>query len=994
MCLPPTDSCEILKPSLFTQVSDWIRPSFHESTAQLSWRGDLLQSKPHKGLMMPSNLLLWGGAVVLCSMASPILSFSHGASRTSCQEMIPGHIRAHPLDLKHSFITIPTSAASYLPGQLITVTVRSSRDFMGFLLQARSVGGERNGFVGGPEIRTERLGPLLVGGSWIRTPPGTHTLRCLFEGDTVTHSDKQLKRNLSFVWRAPDMPKGDIRFHISVVQSYFIYWTGIESAVVRDRSPRAWRGSKPKMVDGASTAFTVQATVTAQTALKANKAPKKQTKGRATPDPFLRNPSNIKSATEILKFLKIQTQDDDTTLEANSSVTWTNHTVTVKKALTLGSLPSNTQATPGSLADVSNEVTTDPFSYTTTTSTCTLTSTLTDSGNMVTTTNFPSATFSPLDPLGPLFPQKEKQTKSNDLQVNSQEQKLNHNPGRKHYMTLTRNTTQGLSIRTFYSPFTPGPAYHNLKDPSKTKSTKFETLSFSEKLGDNFPTKSQMSIIKTEETPSYQVSSLSSKDLRSKTDTSQTSIGPKSTPKQTSSPQTTMPNINQSLPVTKPTQAQQRQKLRSYTLRLSSQILSQTRRVFSQYFVTPQPVPVSTGERDLKSRENTKTMTPIFDFVRSNTPSSFSASNHLDVSSSADSLSSSLVIHLSENINLHVSGRSVTSTSSIHSPSPSSNNRAKTTPAHSVPPVPSPISMPHLSSAQRYYTTTQSTFPTSSTIFSFSPSNDPSTSSLPTSTFPPSTTSSRFLSTSTSTRSPAFSSLISSNSFFYSSTHTFSPPSFAPTSPSTSPPLIATSSSFISPISSPYPEPTSARHHFINTPFPSSVPNKITVDERPITQTDYSTSKTHFTSPAHRKVVHQNPKPYPNLRPNHGQEIKPNIHNMDTKPKRPSDPSETPDKEGKFPDVIPRHSAWELGMLLGCSAGLGMVLVAGVRYVYRQACGRRTEVTLNDREREYGRGEPGLIQLQECGDLVRVRKIRENSLVLLAEYDILAPPTN
>lgn len=79
-------------------------------------------------------------------------------------------------------------------------------------------------------------------------------------------------------------------------------------------------------------------------------------------------------------------------------------------------------------------------------------------------------------------------------------------------------------------------------------------------------------------------------------------------------------------------------------------------------------------------------------------------------------------------------------------------------------------------------------------------------------------------------------------------------------------------------------------------------------------------------------------------------------------------------------------------MLLGCSAGLGMVLVVVVRYMYRQACGKRTEVTLNDREREYGRGERGLIQVQECGDLVRVRRIRENSFVLLAEYDILTSP--
>lgn len=79
-------------------------------------------------------------------------------------------------------------------------------------------------------------------------------------------------------------------------------------------------------------------------------------------------------------------------------------------------------------------------------------------------------------------------------------------------------------------------------------------------------------------------------------------------------------------------------------------------------------------------------------------------------------------------------------------------------------------------------------------------------------------------------------------------------------------------------------------------------------------------------------------------------------------------------------------------MLLGSSAGLGMVLVVGIRYMYRQACGKRTGVTLNDREREYGRGEIGLIHVQECGDLVRVRKIRENSLVLLAEYDILSSP--
>ncbi|XP_063324777.1 reelin domain-containing protein 1-like [Pelmatolapia mariae] len=183
---------------------------------------------------MLSTLHCLGVCAVLFLLAPPTASFSGGASHASCQEMIPGHIRAHSQDPQHRHVTIRTSASSYLPGQFITVMVRSSRDFMGFLLQSG------------------RRGPVLVGGSWILTPPGTHTLCCLSEGDTVTHSDKQLKRNLSFVWRAPDSPVGDIRFYITVVQSYFVYWAGIESGLVRDASRRLWSGSNTTRVNGAT----------------------------------------------------------------------------------------------------------------------------------------------------------------------------------------------------------------------------------------------------------------------------------------------------------------------------------------------------------------------------------------------------------------------------------------------------------------------------------------------------------------------------------------------------------------------------------------------------------------------------------------------------------------------------------------------------------------------------------------------------------------------
>ncbi|KAF5904173.1 reelin domain-containing protein 1, partial [Clarias magur] len=66
---------------------------------------------------------------------------------------------------------------------------------MGLLLHARSVVGDR-----------------VVGGKFTLYPPGTHTVSCLSAADTVTHSDKLLKRNLSFTWRAPAQPSGDLRF--------------------------------------------------------------------------------------------------------------------------------------------------------------------------------------------------------------------------------------------------------------------------------------------------------------------------------------------------------------------------------------------------------------------------------------------------------------------------------------------------------------------------------------------------------------------------------------------------------------------------------------------------------------------------------------------------------------------------------------------------------------------------------------------------------------
>nr|XP_033785151.1 reelin domain-containing protein 1 [Geotrypetes seraphini] len=175
-----------------------------------------MSAKVDDGMKMQVVLIGWA-CMTLC-LVSYTAAFSHGASVGACADMRPNHIRAQPQNLKKNYITIYTNKSFYLPGDKVPVTLRSTRDFMGFLLQARRVSNDE------------------VAGTFVFIPPGSKLLSCFEDGDSVTHSDKSLKRNLSFVWKAPDQPVGDIKFFLSVVQSYFVYWARIESAIISDRT--------------------------------------------------------------------------------------------------------------------------------------------------------------------------------------------------------------------------------------------------------------------------------------------------------------------------------------------------------------------------------------------------------------------------------------------------------------------------------------------------------------------------------------------------------------------------------------------------------------------------------------------------------------------------------------------------------------------------------------------------------------------------------------
>lgn len=105
----------------------------------------------------------------------------------------------------------------------------------------------------------------------------------------------------------------------------------------------------------------------------------------------------------------------------------------------------------------------------------------------------------------------------------------------------------------------------------------------------------------------------------------------------------------------------------------------------------------------------------------------------------------------------------------------------------------------------------------------------------------------------------------------------------------------------------------------------------------------------------------------------------------------------------KHPDPEP-HPGSGIKTGGGVKAGAGLVsqpvvllvltlalLVALAIYIQRKHCIRHSGVSLRDSRQE----SAGVGRVQECGELVQLRRVRENSLLLLqAQYDIITSPGN
>lgn len=102
---------------------------------------------------------------------------------------------------------------------------------------------------------------------------------------------------------------------------------------------------------------------------------------------------------------------------------------------------------------------------------------------------------------------------------------------------------------------------------------------------------------------------------------------------------------------------------------------------------------------------------------------------------------------------------------------------------------------------------------------------------------------------------------------------------------------------------------------------------------------------------------------------------------------RPAPESAVPEK-GEDPGRGTQLLAAQLGILLVCTALLGLALAAALRCVCAQHCHKRTEVSFSE-------PDTNIVAVRENGEVMHFRKIRENSFVLVqAEYNWVSPSSS
>ncbi|XP_064188247.1 putative ferric-chelate reductase 1 [Anguilla rostrata] len=142
-------------------------------------------------------------------------SYGNGMVPESCTDMVPRH--PGNAQTTSSPYTVTSNMTSYKAGDAIKVTLQaSSTAFIGFMLQAREVGGS------------------VPVGSFTITNTGTQRLNCNgVSNSAVTHTSAASKTNVQALWTAPSSGSlKDIEFRATFVQRTNTYWVQVKSSKV------------------------------------------------------------------------------------------------------------------------------------------------------------------------------------------------------------------------------------------------------------------------------------------------------------------------------------------------------------------------------------------------------------------------------------------------------------------------------------------------------------------------------------------------------------------------------------------------------------------------------------------------------------------------------------------------------------------------------------------------------------------------------------------
>lgn len=153
--------------------------------------------------------------VLICSLITNLTAYPSGAPSGVCQSMTPIHGGIQPQNTIPPFqLNVSVNKVKY--DEIITINITGSEinyKFKGFIIQARNSNNTAIGeFV---NLNTEYVKSMDCNGI-----------------SSITHSNANLKSNITVEWRSPSNYKGKFHFYVTIVESLPIFWIKVQSTEI------------------------------------------------------------------------------------------------------------------------------------------------------------------------------------------------------------------------------------------------------------------------------------------------------------------------------------------------------------------------------------------------------------------------------------------------------------------------------------------------------------------------------------------------------------------------------------------------------------------------------------------------------------------------------------------------------------------------------------------------------------------------------------------